>query len=66
VNGNGSLKVPLILLVIFLLTLGGTVVGWLNARVSALDERKADKESVAEIQKDVRDIRNYLLGPRRP
>lgn len=62
---NGSLKVPLIIIVAFLLTLMGTVGGLLNARVNTLDERKADKETVAEIRSDVRELRNFFLGPKR-
>ena len=64
-RSHPSLKVPLILLVGFLLTLMATGAGFLHARVTALDERKADKEVVKEIAQDVREIRQFLLGPRR-
>ena len=55
---NGALRVPWILLIAFLLSIMGA--GYVR-----LDSQKADKDQVAELQKDVREIRDFLIGPRR-
>ncbi|HYE19704.1 MAG TPA: hypothetical protein VEA69_14735 [Tepidisphaeraceae bacterium] len=69
-----AIRVPLILLVSFLLTLfGGGFLYLAGAKadrtsVEALGravDAKADKDAVKEIQQDVRDLRNHFLGPRR-
>lgn len=58
---NGSVRV--------LLWLAGVAVfllGVFGAGYAALDAKKADKDALATIQTDVREIRNFLLGePRR-
>lgn len=52
------LKIPWIILIAFLLTLMG-------AGYVILDGKKADRESVNAIRDDVREIRTFLMGPRR-
>ena len=58
-NGNGSnLKVPWLVLLSFLIGLAGW--GYKN-----LDDKKADKELVVEMKRDIREIRKFLMGPPR-
>lgn len=53
-----DLKLPLIAALAAILSLMG-------AGYARLETTKADRGAVEEIHKDVREIRNYLLGPRK-
>lgn len=59
-NGNG---VRFSWVIILTFVLGLFVWGYSN--LDARVEKKADKDAVIAIQADVREIRNYLLGPKR-
>ena len=52
-------RVSWVLLVAFLLTLMGTGYAY-------LDRTKANRDTVEEMAKDIREIRTFLMGRRKP
>lgn len=55
---NGNVKIPIYLALILLL--GALVSGYMT-----LDAKKADKDSVEAMHNDIREIRTFLMGPKR-
>lgn len=58
-----SFRAPWVSIVAFLLLLISLLAGAGWTAYATLDAKKADRDAVAEIRQDVREIRNYLLGP---
>ena len=61
--GNGF-KVPMLVAFALILTLIGAVFSAAAWGYRTLDDKKADKEAVTRMETDVREIRNFLMGPK--
>lgn len=57
---NGNIRVLLWIAAVAVFLLGVFGTGY-----AMLDAKKADRDSVTQIREDVRELRNFFLGPKR-